>query len=98
MWFVNTKSSQFNVFLFRTRLLNVGFWRGAEDRALRGRNLSAVFRTLNRQVGKPWKRLPSSYAHDSTVQRFNGLAVLVARFLKATTDDRSPKRWANSDS
>jgi hypothetical protein len=27
-------------------------WPGAEDKALRGRNLSAVFRTLNRQVGK----------------------------------------------
>src|SRR5215468_45560 len=27
-------------------------WPEAEDRALRGRNLSAVFRTLDRQVGK----------------------------------------------
>ena len=34
-------------------------WPGAEDGALRGRNLSAVFRTLYRQVGKPQKRLPS---------------------------------------
>ncbi len=34
-------------------------WPGAEDRALRGRNLSAVFRTLNRQVGQPQTRLPS---------------------------------------
>jgi len=59
MWFVNRKSSKFKDFLFRTILLNVGFWPEAEDRALRGRNLSAVFRTLNRQVGKPLKRLPS---------------------------------------
>jgi len=28
-------------------------WPGAEDKALRGRNLSAVSRTLYRQVGKP---------------------------------------------
>src|SRR4051812_38342045 len=34
-------------------------WPGAEDKALRGRNLSAVFRTLDRQVGKPPKRLSS---------------------------------------
>jgi len=34
-------------------------WPEAEDRALRGRNLSAVFRTLYRQVGKPPQRLPS---------------------------------------
>ena len=40
-------------------VLNGCFWPEAEDRALRGRNLSAVFRTLNRQVGKPWKGLPS---------------------------------------
>src|SRR5207247_8357571 len=39
--------------------LTVGFWPGAEDRALRGRNLSAVFRTLYRQVGKPCKGLAS---------------------------------------
>jgi len=36
-----------------------GFWPEAEDRALRGRNLSAVFRTLYRQVGEPCQRLPS---------------------------------------
>src|SRR6266571_4228396 len=58
MWFVNTKSSKFKDFLFRSILLTVGFWPEAEDRALRGRNLSAVFKTLNRQVGKPLKRLP----------------------------------------
>src|SRR3954470_17507297 len=40
-------------------LLESWFWPGAEDKALRGRNLSAVFRTLNRQVGRPCKRLPS---------------------------------------
>ena len=34
-------------------------WPAAEDKALRGRNLSAVYRTLNRQVGQPSKRLPS---------------------------------------
>lgn len=34
-------------------------WPGAEDKALRGRNLSAVFRTLNRQVGKLLKSFSS---------------------------------------
>src|SRR5213594_2636069 len=34
-------------------------WPGAEDGALRRRNLSAVFRTLYRQVGQPQKRLRS---------------------------------------
>jgi hypothetical protein len=55
-------------------------WPGAEDKALRGRNLSAVFRTLNRQVGKPPKRLPScahtwrveNQCDKSTLQMFQG--------------------------
>ena len=34
-------------------------WPAAEDKALRGRNLSAVYRTLYRQVGQPLQRLPS---------------------------------------
>jgi hypothetical protein len=34
-------------------------WPGAEDKALRGRNLSAVSRTLYRQVGKAFTGLPS---------------------------------------
>src|SRR2546425_1173071 len=42
-------------------------WPGAEDRALRGRNLSAVFRTLYRQVGKRRKTLPSC-AHTWRVE------------------------------
>src|SRR6266545_2357547 len=42
-------------------------WPGAEDKALRGRNLSAVFRTLYRQVGKPLQRLPSC-AHTWRVE------------------------------
>jgi hypothetical protein len=37
----------------------MNFWPEAEDKALRGRNLSAVLRTLYRQVGKPFKGLPS---------------------------------------
>jgi hypothetical protein len=55
-------------------------WPGAEDKALRGRNLSAVFRTLNRQVGKPPRRLPScahtwrveNQCDKSTLQMFQG--------------------------
>ena len=38
-------------------------WPEAEDRALRGRNLSAVFRTLYRQVGKPPKGLAFLCTH-----------------------------------
>jgi len=38
-------------------VLKCRFWPEAEDRALRGRNLSAVFRTLYRQVGKSLKGL-----------------------------------------
>src|SRR6266550_9038269 len=67
MWFVNAKLWKFKDFLLRTILLSVGFWPGAEDRALRGRNLSAVFRTLYRQVGKPFNRLPSC-AHTWRVE------------------------------
>src|SRR6266436_9508980 len=54
MWFV-----KFKHFFSKEFWLNVGFWPGAEGRALRGRNLSAVFRNLNRQVGKPLNGLPS---------------------------------------
>src|SRR5213593_4057982 len=43
------------------------FWPGAEDRALRGRNLSAVFRTLYRQVGGRCKMFPSC-AHTWRVE------------------------------
>lgn len=45
----------------RARGLGVefGLWPEAEDRAMRGRNLSAAFRTLYRQVGQSVKRLPS---------------------------------------
>src|SRR6267143_5410419 len=42
-------------------------WPEAEDRAMRGRNPSAVFRTLYRQVGQPLKRLPSC-AHTWRVE------------------------------
>src|SRR2546423_1078371 len=35
------------------------FWPAAEDKALRGRNLSAVFRTLYRQGGERCKTFPS---------------------------------------
>jgi hypothetical protein len=41
------------------RTVHWRFWPGAEDKALRGRNLSAVFRTLYRQVGKLLKGFPS---------------------------------------
>jgi hypothetical protein len=51
MWFVNKKCFQnFPFPLLGARML---LWPEAEDKALRGRNLSAVFRTLYRQVGKP---------------------------------------------
>ncbi len=60
MWFVNKKSSKIVKVFFRRRfVLRVRLWPETEDRALRGRNLSAVFRTLYRQVGEPLKRLPT---------------------------------------
>jgi hypothetical protein len=59
MWFVKQRFANFRDFVLGSFLVNGCFWPEAEDRALRGRNLSAVFRTLNRQVGKPCKRLPS---------------------------------------
>src|SRR3989442_10589247 len=59
MWFVKQRFLNFKDFFPGGIVLNGCFWPEAEDRALRGRNLSAVFRTLNRQVGKPWKVLPS---------------------------------------
>src|SRR2546422_7458740 len=43
-------------------------WPEAEDKALRGRNLSAVFRTLYRQVGGRCKTLPSC-AHTWRVEK-----------------------------
>ena len=39
--------------------LYFGLWPEAEDRALRGRNPSAAFRTLYRQAGQLLKKLPS---------------------------------------
>jgi hypothetical protein len=53
MWFVKLRFRVFKDFFPRAFVLKGSFWPEAEDRALRGRNLSAVFRTLNRQVGKP---------------------------------------------
>src|SRR5205823_14892232 len=55
------KSSGLRQTLCAPRALSLPWllWPEAEDRALRGRNLSAVFRTLNRRVGKPPMRLPS---------------------------------------
>src|SRR3954469_11741469 len=50
-----------------TSPLSLKFWPAAEDRALRGRNPSAVFRTLYRQVGSSLKRLPSC-AHTWRVE------------------------------
>src|SRR2546421_9251377 len=44
------------------------FWPGAEDKALRGRNLSAVFRTLYRQEGEPSQRLSSCAAQPWRVE------------------------------
>ena len=44
------------------------FWPEAEDKALRGRNLSAAFRTLYRQVGEPSQRLPSCAAQPWRVE------------------------------
>src|SRR5215831_6375826 len=44
-------------------VLKCWFWPEAEDRALRGRNLSAVFRTLYRQVGKSLKGLAFLCTH-----------------------------------
>ena len=43
------------------------FWPEAEDKALRGRNLSAVFRTLYRQVGGRCRTFPSC-AHTWRVE------------------------------
>jgi hypothetical protein len=47
----------------KAEVLDCCFWPEAEDRALRGRNLSAVFRTLYRQVGKPPKGLAFLCTH-----------------------------------
>lgn len=48
--------------------VNYGFWPGAEDKALRGRNLSAVSRTLYRQVGEASLGLPSCIAQTWRVE------------------------------
>lgn len=48
--------------------VNSKLWPGAEDKALRGRNLSAVFRTLYRQVGEALVGLPSCAANSWRVE------------------------------
>src|SRR2546428_6988329 len=58
-------------------------WPEAEDKALRGRNLSAVFRTLYRQVGGRCKTFPScaptwrveNQCDKSTVRTANRLGI-----------------------
>ena len=58
-------------------------WPEAEDKALRGRNLSAVFRTLYRQVGERCKTFPScahtwrveNQCDKSTVRTANGFRI-----------------------
>src|SRR5437899_1861848 len=64
-------------------------WPEAEDKALRGRNLSAVFRTLYRQGGKPLLRLPSC-AHTWRVEnQCDKSTVRPASRLRA---DRAPPK------
>src|SRR6266496_6132744 len=55
MWFVNCEQCDFFKIFWRMRCTcaTLVFWPEAEDKALRGRNLSAALRTLYRQVGKP---------------------------------------------
>ena len=50
------------------------FWPEAEDKALRGRNLSAVFRTLYARWGSLGKRLPSC-AHTWRVEKQCGKSI-----------------------
>ena len=52
----------------QSRDVNSKLWPGAEDRALRGRNLSAVSRTLYRRVGKAHSGLPSCAGNSWRVE------------------------------
>src|SRR5712692_9642538 len=65
-------------------------WPGAEDKALRGRNLSAVFRTLYRQAGEPFQRLPSCAAAWRVENQCDKSSVRTASALGI--DAEHPKR------
>src|SRR5258708_32001437 len=61
-------------------------WLEAEDKALRGRNLSAVFRTLYRQAGEPFQRLPSCAQAWRVENPCNKSTVRTARRLRMGRD------------
>jgi hypothetical protein len=60
----------------RAAPLGWDLWPGAEDKALRGRNLSAVFRTLYRQVGQTDPGLPSCAAESWRVENQRGKSIV----------------------
>src|SRR5712671_2024831 len=66
-------------------------WPGAEDKALRGRNLSAVFRTLYRRVGKPLQRLPSC-AQTWRVENQSDKSTLRTPQQPRAIQERHPKK------
>src|SRR5215475_1374417 len=82
------------------------FWPGAEDKALRGRNLSAVFRTLYRQVGKLLKGFPScaqtwrveKQSDKSTLQKPTPLPWLPASVKLPKNHSGTSKKWSTDPS
>src|SRR5262252_9961159 len=71
-------------------VLKCWFWPEAEDRALRGRNLSAVFRTLYRQVGKSLKRLAFLSTHLAGRERMR--KIHLPNLPRLTFKPRPPHR------
>src|SRR5579859_190943 len=70
-------------------------WPGSEDKALRGRNLSAVSRTLYRQVGETLIGLPSCAAKSWRVENQSDKSTVHinpnVRSCKATAQKTSPQ-------
>jgi len=71
-------------------VLKCRFWPEAEDRALRGRNLSAVFRTLYRQVGKSLKGLAFLCIHLAGRERMR--KIHLPNFPRLSIKPRQPQR------
>ena len=71
-------------------VLKCWFWPEAEDRALRGRNLSAVFRTLYRQVGKSLKGLAFLCTHLAGRERMR--KIHLPNFPRLSIKPRQPQR------
>lgn len=63
------QETKLSICVVPTRVVSFKLWPGSEDKALRGRNLSAVSRTLYRQVGQPFAGLPSCAGQSWRVEK-----------------------------